>query len=76
VSDLDPLLSTVDTNLDDNARMDANKQADPITADQMVTLPLDPLPNIVLWSKTLVGPVTDNAILGPFWNLADLGVQS
>ena len=76
VTSLDPLLAQVDTELDDQARAAANKQADPITAEQMVTLPLDPLPNILLWSKTVVGPVSDNAILGPFWNLADLGIQS
>ena len=76
VSSLDPLLQTVDTTLDDSARADANKQADQITADQVVSLPLDPLPNILLWYKSVVGAVSDNAILGPFWNLADIGVQS
>jgi len=76
VSDLDPLLSTVDTNLDDSARADANKQADQITADQVVTLPVDPLPNILLWSKGIVGPVSDNAVLGPFWNIEDWGLSA
>ncbi len=76
VSSLDPLLTTVDQNLDEQARIDANKQADPITADQLISLPLDPLPNILLWDKTVVGAVSDNAILGPWWNLADIGIQS
>jgi len=76
VPDLDPLLTEVDNNTDDSARAAANKKADPITADQMVSLPIDPLPQILLWSKGVVGPVTDNAILGPWWNLTDIGVQS
>ena len=41
-----------------------------------MSLPLDPLPNILLWDKTVVGAVSDNAILGPWWNLADIGIQS
>jgi peptide/nickel transport system substrate-binding protein len=76
VPTLDPLLQTVDSNLDESARIEANRQADPITAEQMISLPIDPLPSILLWSKSVVGPVQDNQILGPFWNLADLGVTS
>jgi peptide/nickel transport system substrate-binding protein len=76
IPSLDPLLSTVDTNLDDSTRASSNKQADGITADQAISFPLDPLPNIVLWSKTVVGPVGDNAILGPWWNVQDWGVTS
>jgi len=76
VSDLDPLLTTVDTDLDDSARTEANKQADEITASNLITLPLDPLPNILLWSKGVVGPVSDNAVMGPFWNISEWGMTS
>jgi len=76
IPDLDPLLTTVDTNLDDSARADANKQADQITATNVITLPLDPLPNILLWNKGIVGPVSDNAVMGPFWNIEAWGISS
>ncbi len=76
VSDLDPLLTTVDTSLDDSARTEANKQADKVTAENLITLPLDPLPNILLWSKGVAGPVSDNAVLGPFWNIEEWGIAS
>ena len=76
VSSLDPLLAKVDSSLDDSVRAVNNKQADDITSQYMISLPLDPLPDIVLWSKQVVGPVGDNAILGPWWNLQDWGLQS
>jgi len=74
VPELDPLLAAVDNTLDNQVRTDKNKQADGVTADQLVSLPLDPLPDIVLWNKSVVGPVGDNAVLGPWWNLQDWGV--
>ncbi|MDQ1382290.1 MAG: hypothetical protein QOJ71_3009, partial [Actinomycetota bacterium] len=32
--------------------------------------------DIVIWNKNVVGPIGDNAIMGPFWNLAEWGVKS
>jgi peptide/nickel transport system substrate-binding protein len=75
IPELDPLSLAVDENLDDSAREDANKQADKIEAENAVTLPLDPLPNILLWSKSVVGPIQDNAVFGPFWNLEQWGTS-
>ncbi len=66
---LDPLLETVDNSLNDQARRDAAKQADDIIADNVASLPLDPLPDILIWSKKITGPVQDNSIEGMFWNL-------
>jgi peptide/nickel transport system substrate-binding protein len=66
---LDPLLQTVDTSIDNAVRIDSSKKADQVMAQEQVTLPLDPLPNIVLWSKRIQGAVGDNPILGPFWNM-------
>jgi hypothetical protein len=40
----------------------------------MISLPLDPLPNILLWSN-VVGPVDDNGILGPFHNMNEWGLD-
>ena len=72
---LDPLLENVDTNLDDATRMADAKKADDLMAQNQVTLPLDPLPDILIWNKKVVGPISDNAIMGPFWNLAEWGVK-
>jgi ABC-type transport system substrate-binding protein len=66
---VDPLLERLETSLDPAVGMQSNKQADPILAGANVALPLDPLPNILLWSKAITGPVQDNPIQGPFWNM-------
>jgi len=66
---LDSLLDTVDTSLVQPVRVDASKKADQVMAQDQVSLPIDPMPNIVLWSKRIQGPVGDNPILGPFWNI-------
>ena len=75
VPEVDPLLETVDNSLDDAERSEAGKEADAILAENVVSLPLDPLPNILLWSDDILGPVEDNPVLGPFhlmhlWGLA------
>jgi len=76
IPQLDTLLQTVDRSLDDQTRMQDAKQADDLMAQNQVSLPLDPLPDIVIWSKNIVGPVGDNSIEGPFWNMQDWGVKS
>jgi len=76
VPGLDNLLKKVDGDLDESARMAAAKQADQIVAENAVTLPIDPLPNILLWSNKVVGPIGDNAVLGPFWNMNEWGVNA
>jgi len=68
VRGLDTPLRTVDSNLNDARRMVAGKAADRIMAPSATVLPIDPLPNILLWSNKIGGPVADNPILGPFWN--------
>ena len=70
----DTLLATVDSSLDDAVRQSAAKQADDILADNDVALPLDPLPDVLIWNKHVVGPITDNPILGMFWNINEWGV--
>lgn len=65
----DTLLEQVDSELDDAKRVTAAKAADKLLADNMVSLPLDPLPNILLWNtKKLGGNVIDNPVSGPFAN--------
>ena len=70
---LDRLLQGVDTSLDDATRRADAKQADDVMAANAVVLPLDPLPDILIWSKRVVGPISDNSIEGMFWNIADWG---
>lgn len=69
VPTLDPLLQTVDTSIVQQERIDASKQADQVMAQDQVSLPLDPLPNIALWSEKITGPVGDNPLLSMFWNM-------
>jgi peptide/nickel transport system substrate-binding protein len=69
VPGLDQLLNTVDTSLDDNARAAAAKQADDLMAQNQVTLPLDPLPNIGLYGPKIQGDFSVNVIAGPWWNM-------
>jgi peptide/nickel transport system substrate-binding protein len=75
VPELDTQLEIVDTNLDAAAGMAAAKKGDQLMAENMVTLPLDPLPDILIWSKTVQGPVIDNSILGMFWNINEWGCK-
>jgi peptide/nickel transport system substrate-binding protein len=64
----DPLLKQVDVETDDAKRVIASKAADKILADNAASIPLDPLPNIFLWSKKVNGP-KDNPVMGPFWTM-------
>jgi peptide/nickel transport system substrate-binding protein len=68
VPELTTLYDKVDAELDESARMADNKKGDTVGATNNVALPLDPLPNILLWSKKIAGPVGDNPIMGPFFN--------
>ncbi|HEX4493113.1 MAG TPA: ABC transporter substrate-binding protein [Acidimicrobiia bacterium] len=73
VKELDTQLEIVDTNPDAAAEKAAGKKGDEIMATNAVTFPLDPLPDILIWSKKVVGPVQDNSILGMFWNINEWG---
>jgi len=73
--DADTQLETVDNSLDQDAQKTAAKKGDQILAGDMASLPLDPLPDILLWSKRIVGPVADQAVLGMFWNINEWGCK-
>ena len=64
----------MDGELDDSALQSEGKDAQKIAAENMVNLPIDPLPNILLWNNKVLGPVGDNGVLGPFWNMNLWGV--
>jgi peptide/nickel transport system substrate-binding protein len=69
IDEADAQLQIVDRSTDDPARMAAGKAADRVLADAQVSLPLDPLPNIALWSDRIQGQISDNPLLAMFWNL-------
>ncbi|MGI8810549.1 MAG: peptide ABC transporter substrate-binding protein [Acidimicrobiales bacterium] len=74
VPDLDTNYGKVETELDEPAAQAANKKGDDALAANASVLPLDPLPNILLTSTKIVGPVVDNPIQGPFWQMAGWGL--
>jgi peptide/nickel transport system substrate-binding protein len=76
IPELDPFLEIVDTSVDDVERQEANQEAERILAEFVASIPLDPLPNILLWSDDITGPVADNPILGPFHNMNEWGLAS
>lgn len=76
VTGLDAPLEKIDGTLDEAQQKAAGKEADKIEADNMVSLPIDPLPNILLWKNSVVGPVSDNPVLGPFVDMDKWGVKA
>jgi len=66
----------VDTETDDAARADAAKQADKLMAADMVSLPLDPLPNMGFYGDKITGDFNINVIEGPWWNVATWSKKS
>jgi peptide/nickel transport system substrate-binding protein len=76
VAELDPPLQTVESSQDRAERIAASKQADVIMGENMVSLPIDPLPNIGLWSTRITGVAGDNPVLAIFWNLHEWDLAS
>ena len=74
VAGVDPLLQTVDDTPDDATRASAAKSADQLLAAAQVSLPLDPLPNLGVWSKRVRGVQGDNPVYGMFWNLSQWSI--
>lgn len=71
---LDDLLGQVDSELDTDARITASHDADALIAESVPSLPLDTVPNVLLWSDKVGGPLQINPVEGPFWNLAQWGL--
>lgn len=72
---IDAAFAPVETTLDSAKAAEFNKKGDKLLADNMHFLPLDPLPDILLTSKRIVGPVQDNPIMGPFWHMYGWGLK-
>ncbi len=75
VADLDTHYGLTETELDEPKAQAANKKGDDALAAAVSMLPLDPLPNILLTSTKIVGPVADNPIQGPFWMMWGWGLN-
>ncbi|MFF2851005.1 peptide ABC transporter substrate-binding protein [Streptomyces sp. NPDC058001] len=73
VPGLDPVLKEVAAAMDDATRRTASLKAERIIADEVPSLPLSAVPNVLLWNKRVGGPVSINPVEGPWWNLADWG---
>ena len=71
---LNDLLARVDSEVDPDARIAASHEADTLIAENVPSLPLDAVPNVLLWSDTVGGPLQINPVEGPFWNLAEWGL--
>ncbi|MFD5224863.1 ABC transporter substrate-binding protein [Microbacterium sp. NPDC058342] len=69
IDGLDPLLETVARSVDDEERLDASLQAERLIADNLPGLPLAAVPNILMTSQRISGPLEINPSEGPFWNL-------
>lgn len=74
IEGLDDLLGQVDSEIDPDARIAASHEADALIAENVPSLPLDAVPNVLLWSDTVGGPLQINPVEGPFWNLAEWGL--
>lgn len=71
----DKLLEDVDSNLVESERITSAKKSEGLLASDATSFPIDPLPNIFLWKKTVLGPVDENPVQGPFWNLNEWGIK-
>jgi peptide/nickel transport system substrate-binding protein len=71
IAGLDALLLEVESAVDAKARIAANRKADRLQAEHMVSLPLDPLPTIALVSERVRGPVEANPVTSVFGNMSE-----
>ncbi|MFD5865307.1 ABC transporter substrate-binding protein [Agromyces sp. NPDC127015] len=74
IPELDGLLAQVDDELDQDARVAASIEADRLIAEEVPSIPIDTVPNVLLWNQKVGGPLSINPVEGPFWNLAAWGL--
>lgn len=69
-TDLDKPWGDADKELGVAKRNALVKQGEEASADQVPAVPIDALPNVVIWNGNKVGgPIGDNPTYGAFWNL-------
>lgn len=69
-------LAKLDSELNDGNRAAAGKKVAKGLADAATSIPLDPLPTMLLVSNKLVGNFSDNGVLSGFWNLNTWGKKA
>lgn len=74
IDGLDPLLAEVDRETDPVKRAETSKQGDKLLADAVPAIPIGTVPNILLWSDRVGGPLSNNPSEGPWWNLNEWGL--
>lgn len=67
----DDLLNTVARTTDDRERFATSHSAEKLIAEEVPGIPLDTVPNIVMTSSRVDGPVEINPAEGPFWNIEE-----
>lgn len=69
ISGADDLLTTVSRSTNENERIAASFEAEKLIAEAVPGIPIDTVPNIVMTSDRVNGPIEINPAEGPFWNL-------
>lgn len=62
-------LKQVDSELDVDKRIQASKSAEKELAKIATSLPLDPLPTVLITKNKIGGTIEDNPIMGPFYTM-------
>jgi len=65
---VDQLFSAVDSSLDDSKRATDYKAGTARLADLVASLPIDPFPDIIVYSDKLGGPIKHNPGIQGFWH--------
>ncbi|GAA1860260.1 ABC transporter substrate-binding protein [Brevibacterium marinum] len=71
ISGADGLLNTVARTTNDKERIKKSHAAEKLIAEAVPGIPIDTVPNIVMTSDRVEGPVEINPAEGPFWNLEE-----
>lgn len=74
IDGLDEVLDRIDSETDEAARVEASAEADQLISEAVPAIPLVAVPNVLLWSEELGGPISINPSEGPFWNLHEWGL--
>lgn len=71
---LDNELNRLDTTVNTTKRQESSRSIDRLIANAVPAIPLDDVPNVLLWGDNVSGPMSINPSEGPFWNLEQWGL--
>ena len=71
IEGLDEQLYTVERSVDPDVRREASLEAEKLIAEGIPGIPVATVPNILMTSQRIGGPVAINPSEGPFWNLEE-----